>query len=242
MRRHGKNRLMVESNSDARLEALVEAYRFGEVGRCVNSVTHDANNALGIILAYAELIGMEPNIEDEARRMLEEIAAATRRASDQLGWLTQIARPAPAEKSRTKVITIVERAVAMRHFEAKRHGVQLKVDVPDDLPEVSIEVPAIERALIYMMANALDAVAECDEKRVWIEGSKTDSTVTIQVRDSADPISESDAAKMFEPFFTTKGGNHLGIGLYAAHLTAESNGGTLTYEPGRGFCLALPIA
>jgi C4-dicarboxylate-specific signal transduction histidine kinase len=230
---------MPEPNIDTRLEALIEAYRFGEVGRCVNSVTHDANNALGVILAYAELIALEPNIEGEAQRMLAEIVLASRRASDQLSWLTQVARPAPAKLESANVATIVDRVIALRHYEAKHHGIELKVHVPDDLPEVSVDFPVIERVLIYLLANAVDAVAETDDQCVWIDGASANGVVTIHVRDSADSVSDVD--RIFEPFFTTKGGNHIGIGLHAARLAAESNGGTLTYEAGRGFCLSLPV-
>jgi len=233
---------MAESDNDIPLEALAEAYRFGEVGRCVNSVTHDANNSLGVILAYSELVGMEPNVSIEAQRMLGEIAAATRRTSDQLSWLTEVARPAPSGKSAARASTIVERAVALRHYEAKHHGVELTVDVPDDLPEISVEIPAIERALIYVLANALDAVADCDEKRVSITASTGDGMVLIHVRDSAGALAESVVNRMFEPYFTTKGGDHLGFGLYVARFSAEANGGTLSYAADLGFCFALPLA
>lgn len=233
---------MNDSGRDSNLESLLEAHRFGEVGRCVNSVAHDGNNALGVILAYADLIGMEPGINGESRRMLDEIIAATRRASDQLSWLTEIARPAPAGKNPAKPSVVIDRAVAMRHYEANRLGIQIETTVGEDLPEVSIEIPAIERALIHLLVNAMDAAAECDEKRISFEAEVADGGVSIYVLDTADPVAADVAERMFEPFYTTKGANHLGLGLCAAWRAAEASGGTLTYEPGRGFCLALPLA
>jgi C4-dicarboxylate-specific signal transduction histidine kinase len=136
--------------------------------------------------------------------------------------------------------TIVDRVIALRHYEAKNCGVAIETRVPEGLPELSVDVPAIERALMYLVANALDAVSDSEDKQIWIDGASTNGVVTICVRDSADSVSEVD--RIFEPLFTTKGGHHLGIGLCAARLTAESSGGTLTYESGRGFCLSLPIA
>jgi len=224
------------------LDALLDAYRYGEVGRCVNSVTHDANNALGVILAYAELVSMDGAIDGEAARMLKEIIAATRRASAQLGWLTGIARPAQASRSAVRLGAVVERAVSMRHYEAKRAGVEIAVDIADDLPEVSIEVPAIERAIIYLIANALDAVVDCETKRISIRAEVRGKSVLGYMLDSADPIPDAIAHSMFEPFFTTKAGQHLGLGLTAAGRALESNGGTLTYEAGSGFCLTLPVS
>ncbi len=231
---------MLESKTDDMIDALIEAYRFGEVGRCVNSVTHDANNSLGVILAYSELVGMEPGISDETQRMLSEIAVATRRVSDQLSWLTEVARPAVATKSTSRVATLVERAVGLRHYELKHQRVDVQIRVSEDLPEVVVEVPAIERALIYVLVNALDAVADRDERRISIEGMADDGVVNVQIRDSADPISTETSAKMFEPYFTTKGGNHLGMGLHAARMAVESSGGSLTYTPELGFTFSLP--
>ncbi len=233
---------MGDIDRDAQLDALVEAYRFGEVGRCVNSVAHDANNSLGVILAYAELIGMEPTVEGEARRMLNEIESATRRAAEQLSWLTDVARPAQAARTKAKLAEVVRRSIALRHYEAKHAGVDLRLGVSEDLPDVSITIPVIERAVIYLFANALDAVGNADKKYISIEGRTTGDTVTLQMRDCADPIPDAHADRMFEPFFTTKGGNHLGLGLFAARRAAEADGGTLTYRPGEGFHLALPLA
>ena len=227
--------------SDASLDALLDAYRYGEVGRCVNSVTHDANNALGVILAYAELVGMDPAIGGEAARMLKEIITASRRASDQLGSLTGIARSAQAGKNASRLGAVVERAVAMRQYDAKRAGVAIEVDIPRDLPEVRIEIPAIERAVIYMLANAMDAVADRESKRISIRAEARDGYVTGYIVDSAESIPEGVANRMFEPFFTTKEGHHLGLGLTAAARAAKANDGTLTYEAGRGFCLAFPV-
>ena len=37
-------------------------FRASQVGSCVSSVTHDVNNYLGAILAYADLLGMSGNV------------------------------------------------------------------------------------------------------------------------------------------------------------------------------------
>ena len=233
---------MLEVKTEAMIDALMEAYRFGEVGRCVNSVTHDANNSLGVILAYSELVGMEQGIPDEAQRMLNEIAVATRRVSEQLSWLTEVARPVVAAKSTVRVSTLVDRAVALRHYELKHQHVDLRICISEDLPEVVVEVPAIERALIYVLANALDAVSDGDEKWIAVDGAAEAGGVNVHVRDSADPIPTDTAASMFEPLFTTKGGNHLGLGLHAARVAAEASGGSLAYAPGLGFTFSLPVS
>jgi C4-dicarboxylate-specific signal transduction histidine kinase len=228
--------------TDESLQALLTAYRYAEVGRCVNSVTHDANNALGVILAYAELVGMDNAVSGEASRMLDEIVDATRRVSDQLSWLTGIARPAKAGKSAVRLGPVIERAVAMRRYDAKRAGVDIEIDVPENLPEVSIEVPAIERAVIYLLANGVEALADCETKRIGIRAEVQDNSVVAYMIDSADPISDDIAQRMFEPFFTTKDAGHLGLGLCAASKAAEANNGSLTYETGQGFCLTLPTS
>ena len=64
---------------DETREKLARLYRYAQVGHCVSSVTHDVNNFLGAVLAYAELVGLEKNQTPEALRMLGEVMSAVRK-------------------------------------------------------------------------------------------------------------------------------------------------------------------
>ena len=62
----------IDLNSDDARERLTRLFRHAQVGRSVSSVTHDLNNYLGAIMAYAELAGMDKGISADTARMLGE--------------------------------------------------------------------------------------------------------------------------------------------------------------------------
>jgi signal transduction histidine kinase len=59
------------------LESLLHQ---AQTGRNINNVTHDVNNLLGAIMAYAELIEMDSD-DPEVNRMLREIVTAVEKGS-----------------------------------------------------------------------------------------------------------------------------------------------------------------
>ena len=78
----------IDLNTDAGREKLTLLFRYAQIGRCVNSVTHDVNNYLGAIMAYAELIGLDAQLPDDSQRMIGEIVSAVRKSSDLINNLT----------------------------------------------------------------------------------------------------------------------------------------------------------
>jgi len=101
----------------------------------------------------------------------------------------------------------------------------------------------IERALINLLLNALDAVGAGG--RVWVrrgERRRDEGMLEIIVEDNGPGIDPECLHKIFNPFFTTKDGG-TGLGLAIVHGIAESHGGCVRAggRPGGGasFVLAL---
>ncbi|MCH7892107.1 MAG: bacillithiol biosynthesis cysteine-adding enzyme BshC, partial [Gemmatimonadetes bacterium] len=92
-------------------DSVIEEFKYGQVGRCVNSVTHDVNNYLGAILAYAELVSLDPGTSEDSKRMLSDIVEAVRKSSGLMSTLTSIARPEKPVTSMVDVVKLVEQAV-----------------------------------------------------------------------------------------------------------------------------------
>lgn len=232
---------MNKDGAGAPLEALLGAYRFGEVGRCVNSVTHDVNNALGAILAYAELAGMEAGQTAETHRMLGEIIAQTRRSSELLSNLTDIARPRRRDVRDVAPGDLMRRALALRKHDFSTARVKVEESLPDDLPVVRVDLPAVQRAIIFLIVNAVEAVQDEEQRLVRCGAVASGEHVVFHFWNSGPVISEADTARIYEPFFTTKGPERLGLGLYAAREAARMHGGDLTYDPATGFQLSVSI-
>lgn len=222
------------SLSDDMNERVACAFRYAQVGRCVSSVTHDINNYLGAIMAYAELCGMDANLSGESKRMLGEMLKAVRKCADLVGYLTDVARKERPDVRLLEPQHLAERVLEIRGYDLRTANVRLTTQYEPNLPFIAVNLPRIQRAFMYLVANTMEALDGAEHKLLKISVGGDGGAVVFSFRDSAGvpaPIRE----KMFEPFFTTKGPDHLGLGLTFARAAFEDHGGTLTYDPESGF-------
>jgi signal transduction histidine kinase len=221
-------------------QRIVRQYRYAMIGRCVNSVTHDVNNFLGAIMAYAELVGMESALPQESMRMIDEIMGAVRKSSNLMNSLTSIARRDKPNSNLVDPGNLVEHVVDLRRYELRSAQVPFECTCDPNLPMVLLDEPKIEMALIYLIANAMDAVKSAPTRMVKIRVRGLDNAVAIEVWNNGPIVPEEDRERIFEPFYTTKDEDHLGLGLTVARDIARMHGGDLSYDPARGFILGLP--
>jgi two-component system, NtrC family, sensor kinase len=128
-----------------------------------------------------------------------------------------------------------------------------------DLPLVECYAGQLNQVFMNILANAIDAVDEINEKRTIEERKENSSQITIStsaidsewvqitIADTGIGIPESIKKQIFNPFFTTKPiGKGTGMGMAISHqIITEKHGGKLTCfsTPGRGteFVIHIPI-
>jgi signal transduction histidine kinase len=222
-------------------DRLARVCRFSQIGRCVNSVTHDVNNYLGAIMAYAELVAMEPGLSDDAQRMLREITGAVRKSSDLIGNLTDLARRDRRDMRVIEPAALAERVLDLRRYELKVGHIRLETAYGSEVKPFSVDLPKAELALMYLVSNAIEAIEPIEDKRVRVEVRAENGCVMFGVADSAEAIPAETCDRMFEPGFTTKDGPHLGMGLFVARAIARAHDGDLDYQPETGFRMRIPV-
>jgi len=114
-------------------------------------------------------------------------------------------------------------------------------------PELTLDADPelIEQALINLLRNAVDAVAQVPSPQVAVEIQASDDAVTLAVEDNGRGLPDEVASRVLTPFFTTKPGGS-GIGLNVARHVALAHGGQLDVRRGTTggavFSLVLPAA
>ncbi|MCP4638950.1 MAG: HAMP domain-containing histidine kinase [bacterium] len=225
-----------------------DMYRYSEVGKCVSSVTHDVNNLLGAIMAYAELVGLESGLSTEATRMLQEIIGAVKKSSTLINNLTDVARKQRPDVRIIDLSALVDRALDLRRYDVRIGHMEATLDVEASLPSIPADLPKLQRAFMYIFTNAIEALESTESKeiRVSVRRAPQDADEPVQLEvavwDSGPGVPETDHERIFEPFYCTKGTGHVGLGLTAARATAELHEGTLRYDPDFGFVMRLPVA
>ena len=236
----------MDFQSDEVRERVMRVFRAGQVGLCVSSVTHDINNYLGAIMAYADLLGMSENLAPGSQRMLGQISDAVQKCSSLVTSLTSIARKEKPDASVVDLPRVCAEVVEIRNYDFKVGQVDLKATYDNDIPSVVVDLPKLKMALIYLLANAFDAAQEepastpQTQKKTRLQVTKTEDSIDITVWNSGPPVPEAERERIFDPFFTTKPSPHLGLGLTLARDIARHHDGDLAYDPDRGFIIHLP--
>ena len=85
----------------------------------------------------------------------------------------------------------------------------------------------LARALLYLLNNAVEAVAGRPDPSVEVRLEPMGDCHRILITDSGPGIPPELREDVFKPFFTTKPSPHNGVGLYLAREIIKSFGGTI---------------
>jgi len=231
-------------------ERFRRAERLASVGTLATGIAHEINNPVNSILMTAESAQMARDREDwpeRAEQALEIVVREAERCGRIVRDVLDLARPGRPGKAPEDFNEVVQRGVEVARKLTKAGGVEVDLDLADDLPQVSLDAGGIERLVVHLLRNAIEASpAGAAEVRIATESAGTD-LVRLTVSDRGRGIEPALLERVFDPFFSTRrtwGG--IGLGLSLVHGIVEEHGGTIDVESrlgeGATFRIELPIA
>lgn len=223
-------------------ECLWHLFRQAQAGRCVSGVSHDLNNHLGAVLAFAELLLLEGDLSPEARELAESQIDAVSRGIRLVANLTKIARPRQSQNDMTDLRAVTESALVLREYAQRSQKIAVEWICGEGLPNLCGDAPQLQTALVCLLLNAEEALAgeSPGNRRLRLRLARDGDALRLSVWNSGPVIPAEEREAVFAPLTTTKDGHHAGCGLALARQIAESHGGTLEYTPEEGFILLLP--
>jgi len=230
----------LDLQSDDAYERLTRLFRYGQVGRCVNGVTHEVNNCLGVMLAYAELLGLDESLSAESQRMVSELVGAVKKCNVLIGSVTRIVRKERPNAAVTPPLRIVNEVLQLRGHNVKMAHITIETSFDEAVPSLVVDTPKLVQALTCIVMNAEEALAGVHRPVIRVTVRDVGQAIEIAIWNSGPPVSEEDRARIFERFFTTKDSDHLGLGLAFAREIARMHDGELSYSPDGGFAFRLP--
>ena len=224
---------------------LAQTERLAAVGELAAGVAHEVNNPVNTMINCAQLIADG----DEAASNCQVIIEEGQRIAEIVKDLLQFARDDSDRPQPTGLPEVLQRTLRLFGENLKRHGVAIRTDVPEELPQVRARPQQVQQVLLNLLINAKDAMLQgpCERREVRITAAVDGAGVRMLVADTGPGIPAHLGSRIFEPFVTTKrarGGT--GLGLSISKSIVEGYGGTLDVQsqPGHGatFRVWLPLA
>jgi PAS domain S-box-containing protein len=245
------------SDPNAAAEQVRAAERLKSLGQLAGSVAHDFNNQLTGIVSSATLLKEKLRTNPAAQLSLDLILQCSQRSADLTRQLLAFARKGDRREDVVDVESLVAEVVALLERSIDKR-VTISVDVAcREGARVIGDASFLASALVNLGLNARDAMPQGGALRFEIRRvreaelperareqlSPSDSYVQVSVCDTGVGIAPDVLGHVFEPFFTTKIQGS-GLGLSAAHGTAQAHGGALLVTSALGvgttFDLFLP--
>ena len=211
-------------------------------------IAHDLRTPLSLILGHAEALsdGVLPPtpetfdvIHDEARRLnrlVEDLRTLSLADAGQLSLHPFAVAPQD----------LLEHAALVFAPQAEQKGVALQLDIPPDLPAISVDLDRIVQVLGNLVSNALRHTPAGGVIRLAAQGEN--EHLLLQIQDTGAGIAPEDWPHVFDRFYrgdkARSEGGESGLGLAIARSIVEAHNGriraTSILGQGTTFTISLP--
>ncbi len=232
-------RARAEEERRARDATVQQTQRLESLGVMAGGIAHDFNNLLGAIRGNVELAQGAVHDPAEVRDALDQIAAASRRASELTRQMLAYSGRASLKREVLDARTVFDDIVPL-----VRAAQPKKVDIvvtPMPAPLVmEIDPAQLSQVVLNLLTNAAEAIGDA-AGTVTLSASREasapdpgedgdvpvpDAWIRIRVEDTGVGIPEQVQERIFDPFFSTKSSGR-GLGLSAVRGIIRTAGGIL---------------
>lgn len=229
------------------LEQVVRREKLAALGELVGGVAHEVNSPLTGILAFGQILQLDPAADEESRRAADTIVSEAKRAARIVGKLLTFARQNPPEKMRTDLNQVLQDTIELRRYPLKMQQIALVVEFAESLPATWADPFQLQQVFINLLSNAEQALAaRPGERRITVRTGLREGCLVATIADSGPGIAPEHLPHIFNPFYTTKPrGVGTGLGLSISFGIVREHGGTLQVESeagkGAAFEVSLPV-
>jgi PAS domain S-box-containing protein len=224
------------------------------IGELAAGVAHEINNPLNSIINYAQVIINESDSKSIENDISGQIKEEGKRITTIVKSLLSFARGGSEEERKTvHMLQLTLDTLSLIQASMRKNGIDLKIDIPSDLPEVHVNPQQIQQVFLNIMNNAQYALNQRypdahDNKKLHINGEEVTGNgrrlVRIAFHDHGTGISKDIVDKIMNPFFSTKPSGHgTGLGLSISHGIVKDHGGKLSIDSTEGeyACVTIDI-
>jgi len=222
----------------------VRAAHLASIGELAAGVAHEINNPINGIINYARILSNKSAAGSAENDVAERIAKEGRRIAGIVKSLLSFARDRKEGKKPVRLESILRESLTLTESQMRKEGVQLRIDLPPGLPDITANQQQIQQVFMNIINNAQYALkkkypGEHEDKalHIFCEEVATDKVPFVRVtfHDLGTGIAPDALDKIMNPFFSTKPrGEGTGLGLSISHGIVVDHGGRLVVRSVQG--------
>jgi PAS domain S-box-containing protein len=209
-------------------ERLHNAEKMEMMGKLAGRVAHDLNNVLGVLSGYSELLTERIPVGSPLRDYAANIFKSSGKAAAIVEDLLTLTRRGVRVMEVAKFNKVIADLLAAPEFDklvAYHPNVIVKTDLANDLLNISGSPVHIEKTVMNLVSNAVEAIVGDGEVIIKTENRYLDKAiesyqtvmegeyVVLTVSDTGKGIPASELKNIFEPFYTKKSMGRSGTGM-----------------------------
>lgn len=199
--------------------------RLASLGKLVTGVAHEIRNPLTSISCYIQHWQNQHTPNPRALATMHREVARLDAIVDQLLYF---AKPAEARFEFKDINVLVKDVLSFFH-EIHQGKYNIISDLGRGIPRVRIDPEQIERVLVNILFNALQATPEGGTITVCTGYEEARDQAFVSVADTGCGIPREHLAHLFDPFFSARP-KGTGLGLAIAHEIIQVHGGHIEVE------------
>jgi cell cycle sensor histidine kinase DivJ len=245
-----------KSQEQALLDARAEAERANAAkSGFLATMSHELRTPLNAIIGFSEMLLNEEQLRIDAARRQDYARLINESGHHLLSVVNGILDMSKIETGEFEVRPepfvlgpVISNCCSLLALKARDAGVELAVDLPDGLPEITADKRAMKQILLNLLSNAIKFTNR--NGRVTTSVRIDGTMAVIAVADNGIGISADDLSRLGKPFFQARGSydrphEGTGLGLSIVKGLAALHGGEISIESrlgeGTRITVRLPI-
>jgi two-component system phosphate regulon sensor histidine kinase PhoR len=217
----------------------------------VNTVSHDLRSPLTAILGYVELIERVGPINQRQRDFISRVEISVHNITTLVDDLLNLGRIESGFDTRRETIqlaNVIQYAMGLFTIQAEESHIEIKVDLPEQLPSIFGNPVHIRQMIEKLYENAFKYTGSDGSIRTAcrVEGEQ----IILQISNTGKGVPPSDLPFIFDKFFRPSNLSPevtgTGLGLAIVKSIVENHGGRIwvdsSTDQGTTFTIVLPIA
>jgi len=219
------------------------------------NMSHELRTPLNAIIGFSEVLAerMFGEVNEKQAEYLKDIHESGRHLLSLINDILDLSKIEAGrmelELSSFHLPTALSNAMTLVRERAQRHGIQLGLEIDEQLGEVNADERKFKQIMLNLLSNAVKFTP--DGGKVEVSAKRANGALEVAVCDTGIGIAPEHQALVFEEFRQvgrdgTRKAEGTGLGLALTKRFVELHGGAIRLEstPGRGstFTVRLPLS